>query len=676
MKLVLVESPTKTKTIQKILKNGFEIMATYGHIRDLPKSRFGIDVENNFLPKYQILKKAKKNLGKIKKEIKKAETIFLATDPDREGEKIAFDIVETFKVPEEKYQRIVFHEITPRAIKEALENPRKIDLKLVSAQETRRLLDRIVGYKISPFLWKKIAKKLSAGRVQSVALQLIVEREKEIKNFIPQEYWTIEAWLEKNKIAFNSILTEKDNKKIEKLEIKNEAEANDFLAKLKGARFFVSDLKEKEVIKNPFFPFITASLQQTSFLKFRWSAKQTMKIAQSLFEKGFITYHRTDSFSLSKDALLKTKEYILKNFGENFWQERIFKKKSKLSQEAHEAIRPTNVFQEPEKLKDNLERKEFLLYELIWQRFLSSQMKSAVFKNTKVKISAKNFTFESQGQVLKFEGFLKVYPLKLKEKEFPELKIGEELKLLKIEKKQHFTQPPPRYNDASLIKEMEKNGIGRPSTYASIISILQERNYVQKDEQKRFVPTEIGFLVSDLLKNHFSEIFNLQFTARMEDDLDKIANGQKEKNEILKNFYEFLEKKIEKKEKEIEEKHLPQIENEKKCKLCGAPLVLKFSRYGKFYSCSQFPKCKYLEPLEKNYIGVQCPKCGGQIIKKRTKKGKIFYGCEKYPECDFALWDQPINEKCNLCGSILIKTKKNEIKCSNKNCKKTKNLNP
>jgi len=670
MKLVLVESPTKTKTIQKILKNGFEIMATYGHIRDLPKNTFGIDVENNFLPKYQIIKKAKKNLGKIKKEIKKAETIFLATDPDREGEKIAFDIVETFKIPEEKYQRIVFHEITPRAIKEALENPRKIDLKLVSAQETRRLLDRIVGYKISPFLWKKIAKKLSAGRVQSVALQLIVEREKEIKNFIPQEYWTIEAWFEKNKIAFNSILTEKDNKKIEKLEIKSEKEANDILSRLKGARFFVSGLKEKEVIKNPFLPFITATLQQTSFLKFRWSAKQTMKIAQSLFEKGFITYHRTDSFSLSKDALLKAKEYILKNFGENFWQERIFKKKSKLSQEAHEAIRPTDVFQEPEKLKDILERKEFLLYELIWQRFLSSQMKSAVFKNTKVKISAENFTFEGQGQILKFEGFLKVYPLKLKEKELPELKIGEELKLLKIEKKQHFTQPPPRYNDASLIKEMEKNGIGRPSTYASIISILQERNYVQKDEQKRFVPTEIGFLVSDLLKNHFSEIFNLQFTAKMEDDLDKIANGQKEKNEILKNFYEFLEKKIEKKEKEIEEKYLPQIENEKKCKLCGAPLVLKFSRYGKFYSCSKFPKCKYLEPLEKNYLGVQCPKCGGQIIKKRTKKGKIFYGCEKYPECDFALWDQPINEKCDLCGSILVKTKKNEIKCSNKNCEK------
>jgi len=672
MKLVLVESPTKTKTIQKILKDDFKIMATFGHIRDLPKNSFGIDIKNDFLPKYQILKKAKKNLEIIKKDLKKADFIFLATDPDREGEKIAFDIVETFKIPEEKYQRIVFHEITPKALKEAFEHPRKIDLRLVSAQETRRMLDRIVGYRISPFLWKKIAKKLSAGRVQSVALQLIVEREKEIKNFIPQEYWTIGAWFEKDKIVFDSILTEKDNKKIEKLEIKNEKEAKEILKQLKGVNFFVADLKEKEVIKNPFLPFITASLQQASFLKFRWSAKQTMKVAQSLFEKGFITYHRTDSFSLSKDALLKAKEYISENFGEDFWQERIFKKKSKLSQEAHEAIRPTNVFQDPGQLKDRLDKKEFLLYQLIWQRFLASQMKPAIFKNTKVKISAKNFTFESQGQVLKFEGFLKIYPLKLKERQLPELKIGEKLKLLKIEKKQHFTQPPPRYNDASLIKELEKNGIGRPSTYASILSILQERNYVQKDEQKRFIPTEVGILVSDLLKNHFSEIFNLQFTAQMEDDLDKIANGQKEKNEILKNFYEFLERKIEKKEKEIEENHLPQVEKEKKCKLCGAALILKFSRYGKFYSCSQFPKCKYLEPLEKNYIGVKCPKCEAQIVKKKTKKGKIFYGCENYPECDFALWDQPLNEKCDLCKSILIKTKKGEIKCSNKSCEKNK----
>ncbi|MGB9598512.1 MAG: type I DNA topoisomerase [Minisyncoccales bacterium] len=672
MNLILVESPTKSRTLEKFLKNDFKIMATFGHLRDLPKTTLGIDLENNFSAKYQVLKKAKNNLEKIKKEAKNAQIIFLATDPDREGEKIAFDIVETLKIPEEKYQRIVFHEITPKALKEALEKPRKIDLKLVSAQETRRILDRLVGYKLSPFLWQKIAKKLSAGRVQSVALWLIVEREKEIKNFLPQEYWTLEALLEKNKVIFNALLIEKDKKKIDKLEIKNEKEADEILEKIKNSDFIVSEIKERETTKNPFPPFITATLQQAAFLKFRWSAKQTIRIAQSLFEKGFITYHRTDSFHLSQDSLTMAKEYILKNLGENLWQKRIFKRKSKLSQEAHEAIRPTDVFQEPNLLKESLEKREKYLYELIWQRFLACQMKSAVFKNMKVKISASNFTFLAQGQSLKFEGFLKVYPIKREEKILPELKINEKLNLKKIEKKQHFTQPPARYNDASLIKEMEKNGIGRPSTYAFIISILQERNYVQKDEKKRFFPTEIGFLVSDLLREHFSEIINLKFTANMEDDLDQIANGKKEKVKVLKNFYYFLEEKIKQKEKEVSKTHLPLSQSEKKCKICQAPLVLKFSRYGKFYSCSRFPECKYLESLEKQNIGVQCPKCQGEILRKRTKKGKIFYGCENYPQCDFALWEKPLNQRCPLCNHLLIETKKGEKKCSNKNCQSSK----
>jgi DNA topoisomerase-1 len=671
MKLVIVESPTKGNTIQKFLGPEYKVLATFGHVRDLPKTKFGVDVEKNFEPKYVIIPKAKKVINLLKKEAEKAKTLILASDPDREGEAIAWHLTQILNLNGKPYQRIVFHEITKKAIEEALKNPRKIDINLVNAQQARRILDRIVGYELSPFLWKKVAKRLSAGRVQSVAVRLIVEREREIKNFVPQEYWTIEATLRKiqnlNK-EFSALLIKKDEKFLEKLAIKNKKEAEEILKDLKDAEYRVIKVEKKETKRNPLPPFVTSTLQQEAWQKFHFSAKLTMQIAQQLYEMGFITYHRTDSLNISDLALAAAKKFIIKNFGQNYYQFRKFKTKSKVAQEAHEAIRPTYPENTPENLKEKLNKNQFKLYDLIWRRFIACQMASAIFESTTINIGAKNYIFRATGQTLKFDGFLKVYPIKFEEKELPPLNVNEILKLIKLIPKQHFTEPPPRYTEASLIKELEKNGIGRPSTYAPILATIQERNYVKKDEQKRFFPTEIGILVNDLLVKHFPEIIDISFTAKMEEDLDKIANGQKNYVSVLKEFYQPFKENLEKKYKEVSKEDLIE-KTEKKCPKCGAPILIRFGKFGRFYACSNFPKCDFTENLKENNLKIKCPKCKqGEIVERRTKNGKIFYGCSNWPKCDFALWEKPTGEICPKCGSLLVKTNRGQIKCSNKEC--------
>jgi DNA topoisomerase-1 len=674
MQLVIVESPTKARTISKFLGKEYKIVASFGHVRDLPEHKFGVDIKNDFRPTYVVIPRAKERIKEIEKETKKAKLVILSTDPDREGEAIAYHLAYLLKLGRKRpYWRIVFHEITEKAIKEALKNPRKIDMNLVNAQQARRILDRIVGYKLSPLLWRKVAKGLSAGRVQSVALRLIVEREREIQNFKPREYWTIEAILKKSQAPnsksqkeFRTVLVKKDGKKLDQFAIKNEKEAKRIVEELKDAKFEVLKVEKKEAKRNPPEPFTTSTMQQVSWQKFSWPAEKTMEIAQQLYEMGYITYMRTDSLNLSELALKMAENFILKNFGKDYYQKRIYKTKSKVAQEAHEAIRPTDVEKTPEILAQKLNEQQLKLYDLIWRRFLACQMAHAIFDRTEVEISAKNYGFLAKGQILKFDGFLKVYPMKFEEEELPELERGEILEVLKISPLQHFTQPPPRYTEATLIKELEKHGIGRPSTYAPILATIQERNYVKKDEKKRFYPTAVGILVNDLLIKHFPEIVDINFTAKMEDDLDKIANGEKDWVETLREFYEPFNENLNKKYKEIRGAGILE-KTEKKCPKCGAQLLIRVSKYGRFLACSNYPKCKYTFDLE-NSTGILCPKCKkGEIIKRKSKKGKIFWGCSNFPKCDFALWSEPTGEKCPKCGSLLVKENK-KIKCSNKNC--------
>ncbi len=662
MKLVIVESPTKTKTLKKFLGKGYKVNATRGHIRDLPRKKFGVDLAD-FTPTYTVVPGKKKVITQLKKQKEESDEIILATDLDREGEAIAWHTAEALGLDKNDYQRIVFHEITETALKQALEEPRKINYDLVNAQQARRILDRIVGYKLSPLLWKKISKGLSAGRVQSVALRFIVEREREIEEFEPREYWSISALLEKEE-EFESKLIKIGSEKLSRFDIKTEKEAQKIAEALKESSFRVERVKKKKRKRYPFPPYTTSTLQQDAWKRLHYSSKQTMYLAQQLYEKGLITYHRTDSLNLSSEATRAAGKVITSQFGENYWpgKPRFFKTKSKSAQEAHEAIRPVQPEKDPEKIK--AKKKEQELYDLIWRRFIASQMKNALFDQTKARIKAEKYLFRSKGQTLKFDGFLKVYPVRYKEDRLPPLSKGDEPKLKKIKPKQHFTRPPARYNEASLIKELEKNGIGRPSTYAPIISIVQQRNYVNKNEKRRFFPTEIGKTVNDLLVKHFPKIVDTEFTARMEESLDKIAAGDKEWKKVLKEFYEPFSKNLQEKYKEIEKK----VEKtDEECPECGSPLVIRMSRYGKFYGCSNFPKCKYTRPIKKEAL-IKCPECEeGSVVEKRTKKGKIFYGCNRYPECDFALWDKPTGEKCPECNSLLVENK-NKIKCSNEEC--------
>lgn len=653
-KLVIVESPTKARTIGSFVGKEYKVESSFGHIRDLPKSKLGVDVEKEFEPSYIIPIKARKNASALKKLAEKAEEIVLATDEDREGEAIAWHLKEILRGTDKdkKFSRIVFHEITKTAIEKALENPREINLEMVDAQQARRILDRIVGYKLSPFLWKKVVRGLSAGRVQSVALRLIVEREEEIKAFKAEEYWTLGAKLKAKKGEFEARLTKMGNVAIEKFSFQNTDSAETVSNDLKQAEYSVSSVTSKETQKHPLAPFTTSTLQQEANKRFRLSAKQTMMLAQRLYENGQITYMRTDSVNLSEESLVAASKLIAESFGKEYQlpEPRKFKTKSRIAQEAHEAVRPTNPFLKPQAFggpgvgEDKAQEK---LYELIWKRFVASQMPSAKFLATVAEVSAKgeeNYELRANGSQLVFDGFLKVWTQPAQENNLPEIKEGEKLELKELIKEQHFTEPPARYNEASLIKVLEENGIGRPSTYAPTIATITARRYVEKNQDRRFQPTEMGELVTKVLKEHFPQIVDSQFTADMEENLDKIAEGKKNWRHVLADFYNPFAKLLEVKYLEVNKEEIsPDEQTDEKCDKCGKPMIIKRGRFGKFLACTGFPDCKNTKSIAivREPLG-KCPKCGeGNVVQKKTKKGRFFFGCDKYPACDFASWKRP-----------------------------------
>lgn len=661
MKLVIVESPTKAKTIEKFLTEDYKVESSFGHVRDLPKSKIGIDIENNFEPQYIIPTKAKKRVNQLKNDSKKSDKIILATDEDREGEAIAWHLIKVLDLEKsDKVERIVFHEITKSAIEEALKSPRQINLNMVDAQQGRRVLDRLVGYKLSPFLWKNIAKGLSAGRVQSVTLRLIAEREEEIKKFKPTEYWELIALLDKEGFVIDAHLMKIDGQSLAKLDLKDQPTVDKIINEIAKADFVITKVEKKEVIKNPPPPFITSTLQQESAKRLGFSSKKTMLMAQRLYEKGLITYMRTDSVNLSNESLTATKKWLTENLGAAYSAQapRTFKIKSRMAQEAHEAIRPTNVGLTPEK-NDIEEESEEELYKLIWQRFLASQMPQAIINSTQVDICPEGtsasggqpkYTFRTNGNILKFDGFLKLWPQKMETKELPSLEENEHLALKELKPSQHFTEPPPRYNEASLIKTLEEFGIGRPSTYAPIISVIQARNYVEKQDRK-FIPTEMGILVNKVLVENFPEIVDIDFTAKMEEKLDRIANGQEKWQTVIKEFYQPFSENLAKRYQEVSKKDiLPDETTEEKCEKCGKPMIIKYGRFGKFMACSGFPECRNTKQLAKEppkTIGMKCPKCEeGDVIERRVNKGrargKIFWGCNRYPKCDYGSWTNPL----------------------------------
>ncbi len=671
--LVIVESPTKARTISRFLSGDFQVESSYGHIRDLPKSKLGVDVEKNFEPTYVIPTKARKTVTMLKKSAEEAERCILATDEDREGEAIAWHLVQTLglngsmkqEARSKSVERIVFHEITKRAIEEALKNPREIDLKRVDAQQARRILDRLVGYSLSPFLWKKVIRGLSAGRVQSVAVRLVVERERERDAFKPQEYWTIEAELYaqgKKKEKFIASLAKINGEALDKFAIKNEAEAKAITTELHGAAWRVANVEKKAVAKNPLPPLTTSTLQQEAFRRLGSSARQTMRVAQQLYEgvelgeagaTGLITYMRTDSLNLSEDSLREAAVFIRKEIGPNYAMPspRRFKTKTKGAQEAHEAIRPTDPARTPESVKPYLDRYQFRLYDLIWRRFVATQMTEALLDATTIDVEAqrpktkdKSYTFRATGQVLKFDGFLKVWPAQVAEVMLPELAKDQELALEKLMPNQHFTEPPPRFSEASLIKALEQNGIGRPSTYAPTMATIQDRGYVDKDEQKRLKPTEIGLVVNDLLVEHFPEIVDIQFTAKMEEELDEIAEGKLSWQNVIREFYEPFSKNLAEKYEAVEKRNMVE-ETDQICEKCGKPMVIKYGRFGRFLACSGWPECKNAKPLPKEppkSTGVQCPECKqAEIVERFTRKRRLFFGCSRYPDCKYATWSDP-----------------------------------
>ena len=750
MQLIIVESPTKAKTISKFLGPKYKVRSSYGHMRDLPEKKMGIDIEKNFQPQYVINPKSEEKVEILKKEAKNAEHVILATDEDREGEAIAWHLAEILDLNPEEKNRIVFHEITKKAIEKALDSPREINIDLVDAQQARRILDRLVGFELSPFLWEKIRRGLSAGRVQSIALRLIAEREREIEKFEKEEYWTVSAMLEirsphgdRISKSFEAALTEQNEKKIEevitlklfagdyktrKSIIANEKTATEIKAELEKAAYSVREIIKKETKRTPPPAFTTSTLQQAAINSLGYSAKLTMMLAQKLYEHGFITYMRTDSTSLSLESMLGARKTIEKLFGKDYALEspRFYKTKSKGAQEAHEAIRPTYTDKTPDEIKGSLDEKQLRLYRLIWRRMMACQMQSAVLNSVKVTIDAtgeKNkYTLQANGSTVKFAGYLKVYGDKLPVTEniLPPLKEKEALNLVEVNTSQKFTAPPPRYSEAALVKVMEENGIGRPSTYAPTISTIIDRKYVDKNEEKKLFPLEIGFLVNDLLVEHFPQIVDSQFTAGMERDLDEIAEGNKKWVPVIKEFYGPFHKNLKKKSKEVKKEDLLQkigrqcpecggdlvmkfgrfgkfiacakypdckytekTEEEKKedqensgqvCEKCGAPMVVKRGRFGAFLGCSRYPECKTIKKIE-NKTGVKCPKCHptgdrpqGDILERKSKRGRVFYGCSNYPHCDFSLWNKPTGELCPKCQNPLVYQVKGKVKCSNKDC--------
>ena len=645
--LVIVESPTKARTLERFLGSEYEVLATMGHIRDLPKSELGVDIEHDFEPQYIIPRDKRKRVNELKKEASSAEILWLATDPDREGEAIAWHVEQLIgNKGQNEVKRVVFHEITEDAIKEAFKNPREINLKLVDAQQARRVLDRLVGYKLSPLLWYKVKKGLSAGRVQSVTLRLIVEREREIQAFKPVEYWIIEAQLAAKEAKFLATLIEQNGKK---LEIKNQEEADGHVKNLEKVQYSVEKITQKEIRRYPYPPFTTSTMQQAAAIRLGYTAKKTMMLSQGLYEHGLITYMRTDSFSLSPVAITAVRDYISKNFGSSYVPEKpkFYKSRSKNIQEAHEAIRPTDVRRRGLDIgaQPGLNRDHGRLYDLIWKRFVACQMNEAVIDQTTVDVQADNYLLRATGSVIKFAGWLKLYGKDAQDSEedqkqaLPPLSENDPLKLLQILSAQHFTEPPPRYNEASLIKRLEELGIGRPSTYAPIISTIQDRFYVEK-EQRKFFPTPLGFAVTDFLMAHFPDVFDYQFTAQMEDELDEIARGERDWRPTLRSFYEPFEKKLEETSKTAERVKVALEVSDKKCPKCGKDLVIRIGKYGKFLACSGFPGCKHTEALEEK-VNAICPDDGGAIIVRHTKRGKTFYGCKNWPVCKFASWTKP-----------------------------------
>jgi len=682
--LVIVESPAKAKTIGKFLGRNYTIKPSMGHIRDLPKSQFGVDVEHGFEPHYITIR----GKGNIVKELRvaaqKSQRVLLATDPDREGEAIAWHLQHLLELPPGPI-RIEFNEITRNAVQEAIKRPREIDQNRVDAQQARRVLDRVVGYRLSPLLWRKVRKGLSAGRVQSVAVRLIVDREREIEAFQPEEYWSLTAWLLAggDGEAFPAKLFKYLG---EDPAIKNEGEMQAILAALEGVTYVVTEVKQRERRKNPAPPFTTSTLQQEASRKLNFTARRTMQVAQQLYEGidlggsegpvGLITYIRTDSTRIASVAQLEARDFLMERFGPEYVPEdlRQFKGRKDI-QDAHEAIRPTSVWREPAALKNVLTRDQFRLYNLIWERFVASQMQAAVMDTMTVKISAGPCLFRATGSVVKFPGYLRVYQEgsdgegKEQEQRLPALATGEVLKLQSLEPKQHFTQPPPRYTEATLVKTLEELGIGRPSTYAPTIETILERGYVVR-EQKQFIPTELGRVVVDLLKEHFPDIIDVEFTAQMEQQLDEIEAGKLSWRQVVAEFYEPFSRVLERAEREIDTIELPEEVSEEKCELCGRNLVIKTGRFGKFLACPGFPECRFTKPLLET-IGVNCPRCGGEIVARRTKRGRKFYGCQNYPECNYVSWDKPTNRNCPRCGTRLVEKASRQgvrLLCPSKEC--------
>jgi DNA topoisomerase I len=731
MDLVIVESPTKAKTITKFLGSAYKVESSFGHIRDLPTKDMGIDLEGDFHPTYIVPEKSQKTVDKLKEIAKKAKTVILASDEDREGEAIAWHLKEALGLDEGQISRIVFHEITKDAILSALQNPRNIDMRLVDAQQARRVLDRLVGYELSPFLWKKVARGLSAGRVQSAAVRLVVEREREIQAFNQEEYWSIDAHLHHSGMDFQAKLHKRSGKVLDKMAIKTEAEANTILEQVRGREFVVATIEKKKSKKNPPNPFTTSTLQQAANRLLGFSAKQTMTIAQKLYEGinigaegqvGLITYMRTDSLNLSDKFLSEAKEYLTTTHGEKYAlkEARRFKTKSKGAQEAHEAIRPTGASRDPETIKEFLDNNQFRLYRLIWQRSLASQMPEAQLDATTVDIDAQgtNYQFRSSGQILRFDGYLKIYPETSTDVELPAVDKGDQLEVKEVKGDQHFTKPPARYSDAGLVKVMERYGIGRPSTYAPTIATIEARNYVIRSE-KRLAPTDIAFVVTDLLVNHFSDIVDFKFTAQMENNLDGIAAGKTAWVPIIAGFYGPFHANLEQKYNEVNKKDImPEETSEEKCDKCGAAMIVKTGRYGKFLACSAYPACKNIKSMggenrpemtadkseeikaleekykdekcdkcgaamaikngrygpflactaypsckniknigdkaQSNSTGVACPACGKGEIVAKRGPRGVFYACNQYPDCKNAYWGKPTGEKCPDCGALMV----------------------
>ncbi len=678
--LVIVESPSKAKTIGKYLGGTYKVIASVGHVRDLPKSKLGIDIEDNFEPQYISIRGKGDIIREIKKEAKNASRVYLATDPDREGEAISWHLAYLLGIDEETPCRIEFHEITKKAIKEAVKNPRKINAHLVDAQQARRVLDRLVGYQISPLLWRKIRRGLSAGRVQSAALKLICDREKEIRAFVQEEYWTITADFKKGR-KFTAKLVKHKGRKVS---IPGREKAEKILAELEKGSFTASDMEKKETVRKPYAPFTTSTLQQDAANKLGFNTKKTMFVAQQLYEGisvkghgtiGLVTYIRTDSVRISDDARNAAREYIMETFGENYYSANFYSNKKKEVQDAHEAIRPSDITLTPDKIKASLTADQYKLYDLIWRRFVASQMKPAVYDSMSVEIVNGDYLFRAAGSKLVFDGFRKVYLAAKGEDEdkfLPELEPGEELKSTAIHSEQNFTQPPARYTEARLVKELEEKNIGRPSTYAPIIGTLSERKYISR-ARKVITPTDLGFIVNDMMEQYFTEIVDTGFTAEMEDKLDNVEARGDDWKKIVADFYGPLSKEIEIADSEIEKVTFEDEPTGETCEICGKPMVKKMGRFGEFIACSGYPECKNTKAIVVS-TGVKCPSCGKDIIQRKSKKGKLFYGCSGYPECSMVYWNKPVEEKCPQCGALLVekKGKGTTLACSSPECKYTK----